>query len=173
LIPAVSARRSATLQYNTIQYKICKAPCCRGFRGATWPIYVCRRWRLRTVVASLALQSPGPSWCPGLGLGCVYGPSRTWNRLPTALRSPELSIVFFHSSASSRPTCSSSCGCRVPSSGADVTTASSAPAKDVQTRLDVYTSCGEAKRHGPPGGNTVQLGQKVRSQTHDHKSVKS
>jgi len=21
------------LQYNTIQYKICKAPCCRGFRG--------------------------------------------------------------------------------------------------------------------------------------------
>ena len=21
-------------QYNTIQYKICKAPCCRGFRGA-------------------------------------------------------------------------------------------------------------------------------------------
>ena len=22
------------VQYNTIQYKICKAPCCRGFRGA-------------------------------------------------------------------------------------------------------------------------------------------
>ena len=22
------------IQYNTIQYKICKAPCCRGFRGA-------------------------------------------------------------------------------------------------------------------------------------------
>ena len=22
------------MQYNTIQYKICKAPCCRGFRGA-------------------------------------------------------------------------------------------------------------------------------------------
>ena len=21
-------------RYNTIQYKICKAPCCRGFRGA-------------------------------------------------------------------------------------------------------------------------------------------
>ena len=23
-----------TIQYNTIQYKICKAPCCRGLRGA-------------------------------------------------------------------------------------------------------------------------------------------
>ena len=22
------------MQYNTMQYKICKAPCCRGFRGA-------------------------------------------------------------------------------------------------------------------------------------------
>jgi len=27
-------RRCGLLQYNTIQYKICKAPCCRGFRGA-------------------------------------------------------------------------------------------------------------------------------------------
>ena len=25
---------SFTIQYNAIQYKICKAPCCRGFRGA-------------------------------------------------------------------------------------------------------------------------------------------
>jgi len=25
----------AAQQYNTMQYKICKAPCCRGFRGAT------------------------------------------------------------------------------------------------------------------------------------------
>jgi len=25
---------SVPIQYNTIQYKICKAPCCRGFRGA-------------------------------------------------------------------------------------------------------------------------------------------
>jgi len=24
---------NSTVQYNTIQYKICKAPCCRGFRG--------------------------------------------------------------------------------------------------------------------------------------------
>ena len=32
----------------------------------TWPTSVCRR-RLRTVVASLALQSPGSSWCAGLG----------------------------------------------------------------------------------------------------------
>ena len=26
--------RCSDIQYNTIQYKICKAPCCRGFRGA-------------------------------------------------------------------------------------------------------------------------------------------
>jgi len=32
----------------------------------TWPTSVCRR-RLRTAVASFTLQSPGPSWCPGLG----------------------------------------------------------------------------------------------------------
>ena len=40
LIFEVQLRRRVTqrwvnvIQYNTIQYKICKAPCCRGFRGA-------------------------------------------------------------------------------------------------------------------------------------------
>ena len=49
---------------------------------------------------SLALHSPGPSWCPGLGrllasaAFAAYG-RRTWNRLPTAVRSPELSLASF------------------------------------------------------------------------------
>ena len=30
----VHTRASVAMTYNTIQYKICKAPCCRGFRGA-------------------------------------------------------------------------------------------------------------------------------------------
>jgi len=62
---------------------------------------VCRR-RLRTAVASIALQSPRSSWCPGLGrllaspaLLCRAYCSRTWNRLPTALQSPELSLASF------------------------------------------------------------------------------
>ena len=30
----IPANSRFVVQYNTIQYKICKAPCCRGFRGA-------------------------------------------------------------------------------------------------------------------------------------------
>jgi len=56
----------------------------------------------------------------------AYGP-RTWNRLPTALRSPELLLSSFkrqlktHSSVPALDTAGCSCGCRVPSSGAVVT----------------------------------------------------
>jgi len=32
--PTLLAYTPDTIQYNTIQYRICKAPCCRGFRGA-------------------------------------------------------------------------------------------------------------------------------------------
>jgi len=39
---------------------------CTTQRHVTWPTSVCRR-HLRTVVASLALQYAGSSWCPGLG----------------------------------------------------------------------------------------------------------
>ena len=38
---------------------------------------MCRR-RLRTVVASLALQSPRPSWCPGLGRLLASAAVRVW-----------------------------------------------------------------------------------------------
>jgi len=55
----------------------------------------------RTVVASLALQSPPPSllvtwtWTStAQSIFAAYG-SRTWNRLPAALRSPELSLGSF------------------------------------------------------------------------------
>ena len=83
----VSARRSAT------------SP------GA--PTSVCRR-RLGTVVASLALQSPGPSsWCPGLGrllasavlLRMTPGPGTDYQR-----PSDHQNCRSLHSSASSRPT---------------------------------------------------------------------
>ena len=75
----------------------------------TWPTSVCRR-RLRTVVASLALQSPGLSWCPGprrLLASAALLP--TWNRLSAALQSPELSLASFK--RHSRPTCSSTRQC--------------------------------------------------------------
>jgi len=71
-------------------------------RHVAWPTSVCRR-RLRTVVASIALQSPEPSWCPGLGrplasadLACMVPEHGT-----AALRSPD------ERSAHSRRTCSS------------------------------------------------------------------
>ena len=103
----VSARRSATS------------------RGR--PTSVCRR-RLRTVVASLALQSPGP-WTrtfTGQPSFAAYG-LKTCNQLPTALRSPELSLASFkrqlktHLSVPALDSAGCSCGCRIPSSCAVVT----------------------------------------------------
>ena len=67
-----------------------------AWRSAT--LSVCGR-RLRTAVASLALQSWRP---PGALDSDVYWlaqpllfRNRTWNRLPTAYRSPELSLSLF------------------------------------------------------------------------------
>ena len=61
-----------------------------------------------------------PAKCFGQRCFGAYGP-RTWNRLPTALRSPELSLKT-HSSVPALDSAGCSCGCRVPSSGgADVT----------------------------------------------------
>jgi len=106
----------------------------------TWPTSVCRR-RLRMVVASLALQSPGPSWCsPGFGsLLASAALLRTWNRLSAALQSPELSLASFK--RHSRPTCSSTKQCSYGVSCAIVRrccdcTACSTPITNVQTRLD-------------------------------------
>jgi len=125
---------------------------CRTQRHVTWPTCVCRR-RLRTVVASLALQSPR-SWLlvpwtrtsTGQRSFAVYG-RRTWNRLPTAFRSPELSLASFkrylktHSSVPALDSAGCSCGCHVPSSHRRCCdcTASSAPSTNVQTRLDYYS----------------------------------
>ena len=84
------------------------------------------------VIASLTLQSLGLSWCPGLGrllasaAFAAYG-SRTWNRLPTALRSPDRSLASFkrqlktHSSVAALDSAGCSCGCHVSSSGTAVT----------------------------------------------------
>jgi len=76
----------------------------------TWPTSVCRR-RLRTVVASLALQFPGLSWwSPGLRrLLASAALLRTRNRLSAALQSPELSLASFK--RHSIPTCSSTRQC--------------------------------------------------------------
>jgi len=107
------------------------------------------RRRLRAVVASLALQTavsevllvPWTRTFTGQRSFAAYGP-RTWNRPPTALRSPELSLASFkrqlktHLSAPALDSAGCRCGCRVPLSGAVVTTASSAPTTNVQTRLD-------------------------------------
>jgi len=139
----VSARLSATSPG--------RPPCVGGVYGRSSPVSLCS---LRGSV----------SWCPGLGrlLGqrsfavCC---SRTWNRLPTALRSPELSLGSFkrqlkthlsvphtHRISVPGPSCSSTrqcwlqlwVSCRVPSSHRRCCdcTASSAPTTNVQTRLD-------------------------------------
>ena len=96
----VSARRSATLPGRPL----------------------CRR-RLRTAVATLALQSPGPSWCPGLGrlLACA-ALLRMAPRPGTDYQRPSdhRNCRSLHSSASSRPTCSCTVSC-IQSSGAVVT----------------------------------------------------
>ena len=69
--------------------------------------------------------------------------SRTWNRLPTALRSPELSLALFkrqlktHRSVPALDSAVCRCGCRVPSSHRRCCdcTASSAPSLQM-SRLD-------------------------------------
>ena len=110
-------------------------------RSATLP--------LRTAVASLALCSlRGP---PGALDLDVYWPAqlccvwpRTWSRLPTALRSPELSLVSFKrqlKTHSSVPELVRQCwlqlcvSCTVVRRCCDCT-ASSAPTTNLQTRLD-------------------------------------
>jgi len=109
------------------------------------PTSVCRR-RLRTVVASLALQSPGLSWCPGLGrllasaalLRMAPGSGTDCQR-----SSEHQNCRWLHWSASSRPTCSSTrqlwlqlwVSCTVVR---HCCTASSASTTDVQTRLDAH-----------------------------------
>jgi len=84
----------------------------------TWPTSVCRR-RLRMVVASLALQSPGPSWCsPGFGRLLATG-------IDYQQPSNHQNCRLLHSSAIQDPPVpaldSAAMGCRVPSSGAVVT----------------------------------------------------
>ena len=125
----VSARRSATLSGRPL----------------------CRR-RLRTAVATLALQSPGPSWCPGLGRLLASaallrmtpaGPGTDYQR-----PSDHQNCRSLYSSASSRPTCSSTrqcwlqlwVSCTVVRRCCDCT-ASSAPTTNVQTRLDSFWTC--------------------------------
>jgi len=73
-----------------------------------------------------ALLVPWTRTSTGQRSFAAYGP-RTWNRLPTALPSPELSLASFkrhpktHSSVPALDSAGCSCGCRAPSSGAVVT----------------------------------------------------
>jgi len=102
----------------------------------------------RTVVASLTRCSlRGSPGAHGLGRSaqlCSVWPRRTWNRLQTALRSPELSLTSFkrqlktHSSVPAPDSAGCRCGCRLPSSHRRCCdcTASSAPTTNVPTRLD-------------------------------------
>ena len=123
---------------------------CTTQRHVTWPTSVCRR-RLWTVVASLALQSPGPSWCPGLGrllasycllLRTAPGPGTDFQRPSDHQNLLELASfkrqLKTHSSVPAPDSAGCSCGCRVPSSHRRCCdyTASSAPTTNVQTRLN-------------------------------------
>jgi len=101
-------------------------------RHVIWPTSVptastdCR-CHSRSAVSG-ALLVPWTRTSTGQRSFAVYGP-RTWNRLPAALRSPELSLSSFkrqlktHSSVPALDSAGCSCGCRVPSStsGAVVT----------------------------------------------------
>ena len=119
------ARRSATLPVRPL--------CAGGVYGRSSPVSLC------------CLRGPLVPWTRTSTSQCsfaAFGP-RTWNRLPTALRSPELSLVF--SSACSRPTCSSTgqcwlqlwVSCTVVRRRCDCT-ASSSPTTNVQTRLNFH-----------------------------------
>ena len=86
----------------------------------------------------------------------AFGP-RTWNRLPTALRSPELSLSSFkrqlktHLSVPAVDSAGCSCGCRVPSSHRRCCdcTASSAPTTNVQIRLESLQWTGRCRQTTP------------------------
>ena len=127
-----SSRHFICFQRRCWYGNVCTTP-----RRVTWPTSVCRR-RLRTAVATLALQSPWTRTSTGQRSFAAYDP-RTWNRLPTALRSPELSLSSFkrqlktHSSVPALDSAGCSCECRVPSSHRRCCecTASSAPTTNV------------------------------------------
>ena len=128
---------------------------CTTQSHVTWPTSVCRR-RLRTVVASLVLQSPGLSWCPGLGRLLASAASLCMTQ-ETALRSPELSLASFkrqlktHLSVPALDSAGCSCGCRVPSSHRRCCdcTASSAPTTNVQIRLESLQWTGRYRQTTP------------------------
>ena len=105
----VSARRSATLPGR---------PLCAGG--------VYRRSSHVSLCSLRALLVPWTRTSTGQRSFAADGP-RTWNRVTTALRSPELSLASFkrqlktHLSVPALDSAGCSCGCRVPSSGAVVT----------------------------------------------------
>ena len=89
---------------------------CTTQRHVIWLTSVCRQ-RLLTVVASLALLSPGPSWCPGLGrllasvamLRMAPGPGTDY-QLP--FDHHNLTVAFFIQAAAQDPlVCSSTRQC--------------------------------------------------------------
>ena len=118
------------------------------------------RRQSRSAVSGLCLLVTWTRTSTGQRSLAVYG-SRTWNRLPTALRSPELSLASFkrqlktHLSVRALDTAGCSCECRVPSSHRRCCdcTASSAPTTNVQTRLDstrldiTTVNCDNCYRH--------------------------
>ena len=114
-ISRVLESRRSSRHFICFQRRCWYGNVCTTQRHVTWPTSVCRR-RLRTAVATLALQSPGPSWCPGLGrlLACAVllrmtpGPGTDYKR-----PSDHQNCRSLHSSASSRPTRSSTRQCRL------------------------------------------------------------
>jgi len=129
----VSARRSAKLPGRPL--------CAGGVYGRSSPVSLCS---LRGPPGALDSDVYWPAQL------FVYGP-RTWNLLPTALRSPELSLASFkrqlktHSSVRALDSAGCSCGCRVRSSGAVVTVQRvRRRLQNVQTRL--LSSVGSACR---------------------------
>ena len=99
---------------------------CTTQRHVTWPTDLCvpaastdGRRQSRSAVSGALLLVPWTRTSTGQCSSAAYG-SRTWNRLPTARRSPELSLASFkrqlktHSSvAAALDSAGCSCGCRV------------------------------------------------------------
>jgi len=101
---------------------------CTMQRHVIWPTCVCQR-SLWMVVATLALQSPGP---PGALDSDVYWPAHlccvwlqdlepTTNGPPITRTVPRFIQAPPHSSVPALDRAGCSCGCRVPSSGAVAT----------------------------------------------------
>ena len=129
----LGARTDRQTDRQTDRRRCWRGSVCTTERHVTWPTDLCvpaastdGRRQSRSAVSRALLLVPWTRTSADQRSSAAYD-SRTWNRLPTALRSPELSLASFkrqlktHLSVPALDSSGCSCGCRVPSSCAVVT----------------------------------------------------